>query len=305
MKLRSLECLCEVVASGFNLSVAAGRLSASQPTLTRQIQMLEQTLGFEVLQRKGKKVAGLTSRGAVVHERALRMLQEARVLHSLPGDTPAEARGRIAIATTHFHAKYTLLEPVTALRKQYPKVTLALVEGDSASIPDMVAIGQVDIGLSVEGIEPHPDLVYYPCTELRWVVLMPRHHALAKTARPGPEQMAKHPLIVYGQRFGANRRVLQIFADRGLTPDIAMTTADVEVIKAYVAAGVGIAIVPAKAYEKGRDTALRATPLDALIAPATAMLTLQRGAMLRPYTRTLVQLLAPLVPEHELTQQFG
>lgn len=305
MKLRSLECLCEIVGSGFNFSVAARHLSASQPTITRQIQLLEDELGFRVLLRSGKKIIGLTPQGAVVHEHGLRMLQEAQVLKSLPGDTAARASGRIAIATTHFHAKYTLFEPVIALRQRYPKVSVALVAGDSASIPDMVGIGQVDMGISVESIDDRPELAYYPCIEIRRVVLMPKGHALARLRRLTAEQMARYPLIVYGERFGANRRVLQIFADRGLKPEIAMTTADVEVIKAYVAGGIGIAIIPAQAYDRRRDNAMVAMPIDELIAPVTAMLTLRRGLALRPYTRDLVRLLAPTVSDQEMAHTFA
>jgi LysR family transcriptional regulator, cys regulon transcriptional activator len=304
MKLRALECLCEIVAAGFNLSIAAHHLAASQPTITRQIQRLEADLGFEVLRRSGKRVIGLTAQGAVVHEHALRMLQEAEVLKNLPGSDAASS-GRIAIATTHFHAKYTLLEPLVKLRERHPKVTVALVAGDSGSIPDMVSTGEADMGISVEAIEPRPELAFFPCTEIRRVLLMPKGHRLSKLARVTAEQMARYPVIVYGQRFGANRRVLQIFADRGLTPDIALTTADVEVIKGYVAAGVGISIVPSRAYDRRRDSEVTAVPIDHLIAPVTAMLSLRRGMVLRPYTRELMKLLAPCITENDLASTFS
>ena len=299
MKLRSLECLCEIVACGFNLSIAASHLAMSQPTITRQIQLLEAELGVALLQRSGKRITGLTAAGARVHEHGLRMLGEAQSLKHVVADLGSDTSGRVALATTHFHAKYTLLEPLVELRRRFPKVTVTLLAGDSSSIPDMVALGQADLGISVEAIEPRPELVHYPCTEIRRILLMPKGHALAKLRRVTPAQLARFPLIVYGERFGATRRVLQIFADRGLKAEVAMTTADVEVIKAYVARDVGVAIVPRQAYDSRRDSALVAHPVDDLIAPVTSVLSLRRGALLAPYARVLAHRLAPSMPQEE------
>lgn len=305
MKFRSLECLCEIVASGFNLSVAAKRLAASQPTLTRQIQLLEQELGYEVLQRSSKKVSGLTPLGAIVHERALKLMHEARQLKSLHSDERGATSGRITVATTHFHAKHTILQPISRLRGRYPDVTVSIVSGDSASIPSLVQTGQVDMGISVEPIDARPELVYFPCTEIRRVVVMPKAHPLERVRQPTAEDLAKYPLVVHDERFVANRRVLQVFADRGLTPNVAVTMGDIEVIKTYVAAGIGISVIPAQAYDKRHDQQVRAIAVDAIFPPVIVMLILRHGAMLRPYAREFVQLVAPSVTARDLAVQFG
>jgi DNA-binding transcriptional LysR family regulator len=63
VKLRQLECLCEVVACGFNLSQAASRLCSSQPTVSRQLQLLVEALGFPVLLRGPTPIKGLPRAG--------------------------------------------------------------------------------------------------------------------------------------------------------------------------------------------------------------------------------------------------
>jgi DNA-binding transcriptional LysR family regulator len=300
MKLRNLECLCEIVAAGFNLSAAARRLSASQPTVTRQIQLLEREVGYRVLQRTRNKVSGLTPLGATLHEHAVRILQEAQKLKSLPRDPATGSSGRIVVATTHFHAKYTLVEAITALRKRYPKVSFALMPGDTRSIPHLVSTGQADIGISVESTDTNPELAYYPCSRFRRVVIMPKGHPLAKLRVPTVAALARYPIIVYGQQFMANRRVLQVFADHGLTPDVALATADIEVIKTYVAAGVGISVIPGPAFDRARDDRLTATPVDTLFPPVTAMLSVRRGYTLQPYAREFVRMLAPTAEDAPL-----
>src|SRR5690606_28474719 len=137
MKFRSLECLCEIVVSDFNLSRAAKRLHASQPAVTRQIQLLEQGLGFDVLVRHGNKVSGLTREGEVVYERACNILHETRQLRSLSSEMRDDARGKMIVATTQVHARYTLLPSIKKFRVSHPDVSISIMSGDPGSIAQM------------------------------------------------------------------------------------------------------------------------------------------------------------------------
>src|SRR5690349_1241863 len=148
MKLQSLKCLCEVVASDFNLSRAAKRLCASQPAVTRQVQMLEQELGLPVLVRHGNRVAGLTERGRAVHEMACRIMGDVHRLKLLSNESQDPRNGRLVIATTHFHARYTLLPIIKKFRISHPEVGISIISGDPNSVAQAVSSRQADFGLS-------------------------------------------------------------------------------------------------------------------------------------------------------------
>lgn len=62
MKLQQLRFVREVVRSGFNVSAAAETLHTAQPGVSSQIQLLEQELGVQIFERKGKRLTGLTGR---------------------------------------------------------------------------------------------------------------------------------------------------------------------------------------------------------------------------------------------------
>ncbi len=294
MKLRPLECLCEISRSGFNLSRAAQRLHASQPALTRQIQLLEQELGFEVFVRRRNKIMGLSPQGEAVIARAERIVYESEQLSRVGEELRSPVSGRLVVATTHIHARYTLLKAIKQFRVRYPGVSFSIQSGDPSSIAQLVSSGQADLGISVASTEQHPELVTLPCYPIERVVITPVGHPLIKLKRKLTlEDLAQHPLIVYDRRFSGGLRIVEAFEQRGLTPNVVLTATDAEVIKAYVAEGLGVAAIQSLAYSPARDTGLRAIPASHLFGTPIAVITVRRGVFLRRYMYDFLERLAP------------
>jgi len=294
MKLRSLECLCETVRAGFNLSRAAQRLHSSQPAVTRQIQLLEEELGFQLLRRRRNRVSGLTPQGEKVFARAERIVYESTQLRQAGEELRSPASGRLVIATTHIHARYTLLDVIKRFRQKYPDVSFSIQSGDPSSIAQLVSTGQADLGISVAPSESHPELVTLPCYPIKRVVITPVGHPLLKLGRrPTLGDLARYPLVVYDQRFSGGSRILAAFAAKGLAPNVVVSATDAEVVKAYVAEGLGIAAIQALAYSKTRDTGIKAIEADHLFGTPVAVITLRGGVFLRGYMYDFLKMLAP------------
>ena len=293
LKLRQLECLCAVVACGFNLSEAARKLCTSQPTVSRQLQLLEEDLGFDVLVRSGNTVKGLTRQGRDAHERAQRIIHESRQLRRLRDGLDEQTPVRLAIATTHFHARYTLLDCIRQLRVSYPGISFSIVPGSTAEIHRSVLLGQADVGLCAAEEEAHPDLVSRPCFDIRRVVITPPRHPLARRRRPSLEDLVRYPLVTYDRNVSAGWRILEAFAAHNLTPNVVLSAAGAEVIKAYVAAGVGIAIIQERAFDPASDRGIRAIPADHLFPPVTAVAIVRRGTLMTPHLRDLLATISP------------
>jgi LysR family cys regulon transcriptional activator len=293
MKLRSLECLAEIVACDFNLSRAAKRLCASQPAVTRQIQLLEHELGFELLLRRGNRITGLTREGHAVHERAARVLHETRQLGLLRDELQRESGGKLVVATTHVHARYTLLPAISQFRISHPEVSIQIQSGDPASIAQLVLSGQADFGLSAEASEHHEELVTFPCYRIRRLIITPKGHPLIRARQLTLKVLAQYPLIVYDKRFSSGWRVLKAFEERGIAPTIVLSAIDAEVLKAYVAAGLGIAVIQELAYDPKRDRDIVALDPGPLFESPMSGITLRRGSFLREFTLDFLRLLAP------------
>jgi LysR family cys regulon transcriptional activator len=293
MKLRTLECFCGIVDSGFHFSNAARNLHATQPALTRQIKLLEEELGLPVLVRRGKKAVGLTDAGQIAVERARAILGETRQLGLLKEQLSNESRGKLVIASTQFHARYTLLPTIIKFRPRYPHVSLSIVSVDPADAAKLVLAGDADFALCSELPDASKQLRTFQCFENRRLVITPRGHPLTKLKRLSISQIAAHPLILYDAPHSGGRQVLRIFEQHGIKPDIALNAMDADVIKAYVAAGVGIAIMQEVSYDRHRDTNIRALDPGNLFRPTSAYLMIRKNTILRTFTREFIRLLTP------------
>src|SRR5829696_2042490 len=108
MKLQQLRYLREVVRRGLNVSDAAEALYTSQPGISKQIRMLEDELGVQILVRHGKRVVDLTEPGRIIVEIAERMLQDAENLRAVGKEFGKEDTGSLTLATSPTQARYAL-----------------------------------------------------------------------------------------------------------------------------------------------------------------------------------------------------
>lgn len=267
MKLEQLRYLAEAADRNFNFSEVARVIYRSQSVISRQIQMLEEELGFEVLERRGKRILGLTRDGETVLAIARRMLRESDELRRFAEDRSNRGDDKLTIATTHFHARYTLLDPILRFRKLRPHVLLKLRQCDPTEIQRLVDGEEVDLGVTSQSPNPHSEVVSIPLRCVPRIVIAPPQHPLLAEPRLTLQQLAAYPLIVYDERYSSGRTVKEAFQASGLKPRIVVTAMDADVIKAYVAAGLGVAMVQADVYSRSLDPGLRAIDAAHLFEP--------------------------------------
>jgi LysR family cys regulon transcriptional activator len=92
-------------------------------------------------------------------------------------------------------------------------------------------------------------------------------------------------------------RIDDAFASAGLTPQIAISALDADVIKAYVELGLGIGIIASIAFDKKRDAGLRMLDCSHLFARSTSRLAVRRGRYLRRYVYGFIALCSPDLTE--------
>ena len=129
MKLQQLRYLREVVRRGLNVSEAAEALYTSQPGISKQIRLLEDELGVQILVRHGKRVIDLTEPGRIIVQIAERMLQDAESLKAVGREFGKEDTGVLSIATTPTQARYALPPIVQQFLKGHARVRFNLREG--------------------------------------------------------------------------------------------------------------------------------------------------------------------------------
>jgi LysR family transcriptional regulator, cys regulon transcriptional activator len=293
MKLQQLRYLREVVRRGLNVSDAAEALYTSQPGISKQIRLLEDELGVQILVRHGKRVVDLTEPGRIIVEIADRMLQDAESLKAVGREFGNEDTGVLSIATTPTLARYALPAAVQRFVQAHTRVRLDLREGSPEQIIELVGAGTVDLAVLTEVPGAPDSLVVLPCYQWNRGIVTPANHPLLAEKQLTLEAVARYPLVTYDFAFSSHSPIGKAFEARGLKPNVALTAVDADVIKSYVELGVGIGIIAKMAFDANRDTALRLIDASQLFEPSTTRVAVRRNAYLRRYVYDFIELFAP------------
>jgi LysR family cys regulon transcriptional activator len=295
MNLHQFRFVQEAVRRNLNLTEAAKALHTSQPGVSKAIIELEDELGVEIFARHGKRLKRVTEPGQHVLKSIELIMREVGNLKRIGEQFSAEDSGTLSIATTHTQARYVLPVPVTKLREIYPKVSVSLHQGSPDQVARMVMDEVAEIGIATESLSDYPDLVTLPCYEWQHVLVLPQGHPLAKKERITLEDIAAEPLVTYHPSFTGRTRIDTAFAQKKLTPRIALEAIDSDVIKTYVRLGLGIGIVAEMAVRddaahSNADLAVR--PLGHLFGQNLARVAFKRGAYLRNFVYRFAELLS-------------
>jgi LysR family cys regulon transcriptional activator len=295
MNLHQFRFVQEAVRRNLNLTEAAKSLHTSQPGVSKAIIELEEELGVEIFARHGKRLKRVTEPGQHVLKSIELIMREVGNLKRIGEQFSAQDSGTLSIATTHTQARYVLPIPVAKLREAYPKVSISLHQGSPGQVARMLLDEVAEIGIATESLSEFPELVTLPCYEWQHVLVLPQGHALARKERVSLEDIAAEPLVTYHPSFTGRTRIDTAFAQRKLTPRIALEAIDSDVIKTYVRLGLGIGIVAEMAVREdpsngNADLAVR--PLGHLFGQNLARVAFKRGAYLRNFVYRFAELLS-------------
>ena len=302
MNLQQFRYVAEVAKRRLNVSEAAAALHTSQPGISKQIRALEEELGVTIFVRQGRRFSAITDAGRAVVAGIDRILAEVVNLRAAAAEHADESRGVLAVAVTHTQARYALPSVVTAFKKRYPDVKLKLLQGNPTQLAHLLIDGHADLAIATEALDEFEELVTLPCYSWRHCVVVPDGHPLAKAKPLTLEAIAAYPVVTYDPTFAGRSAIDRSFAARGLEPEIALSALDSDVIKSYVALGLGVGIISSRAFREGKEEGLQKLDCEHLFPAQTTRLAYRRGAYLRGYTLEFIKLIAPKVRESDLRQ---
>src|SRR5690606_13547864 len=173
----------------------------SQPGVSKQIKELEEELGVEIFERRGKRFVGLTEPGKAVLEIIERVLEEAENLKRVGSDFADRESGSLVIAATHTQARYALPQVVSEFRKRYPRVHLSLLQGHPQQIAQMVMRNDAHVGIASESLTLFPELLAMPGYQWHHVVVVKDGHPLLDSGPLTLEKLSEYPIITYSPDF--------------------------------------------------------------------------------------------------------
>ena len=301
MTLTQLRYLVAIADSGLNITLAAERVHATQPGLSKQLKQLEDELGFQLFVRKGRSLEGIAPAGERVIEHARRILDEASNIRSYAANERGEHAGRLLLATTHTQARYVLPPIIAAMKREFPQVNVDLQAAGDAEVLQTLVQGTADLALiSTAGGVPQGGLAV-PLYRWRRVLLLPNAHPLAKSPHaPTLAELAQHPLISYESSTRTDSSLRRTFSNAGVEPQIAMTARDANLIKTYVRAGLGAGLLAEMAVGNMEDSDLTVREAPSALPECITWAVIPRGRVLREYALALLHGVAPQIDRRDL-----
>ncbi|TDR40405.1 DNA-binding transcriptional LysR family regulator [Tahibacter aquaticus] len=298
MTLNQLRYLVAIVDAGLVISRAAERVHTTQSGLSKQLKQIETEMGQPLFQRRGYNLSALTPCGQRVIEHGRAVLAEMAGIRSLVAQRAPGMGRALRIATTPTQARYVLPAALERLKRGHQQLQIALRVGGDEEVLGWAESGQIDLALaSTQGLRPRR-VAAVPLYRWQRLALLPAGHPLAAIGRAATlADLAAHPLVTYASARDPVSDFSRAFALHGVKPTIATCTADADLIKTYVRAGLGVGIVAETAYERERDADLQALPLGNLFRPCTAWAAFP--ARCAPLEQAL-ELAAELAPHMEL-----
>jgi len=248
MELRNLRQFV-AVAEERHVTRAARRLGMQQPPLSQAMRALEREVGAQLLRRLPRGVE-LTDAGRALLADARAIL--AQVEHALATTrrTARGEQGRIAIGFTSSAPFHPLVPRVVrAFREAHPRVSLSMEEGGSPELIDGLRNERLDVVFARTDVSGASGVVVETLLREPMLVALPRAHRLARAAR-GPiplRALADETFIVYrrGSGPGLYDAIIAACQAAGFSPRIGQEAPRVTSTLNFVAAGLGVSIVPA------------------------------------------------------------
>lgn len=271
MELRTLRTFV-TVATLKSFSAAARELHIVQPAISRQIADLESELGVSLLWRNTREVR-VTAPGEALLEEAQRMLAlevqaRKRVALAASGQTGTLRIGYMSSACASFVPSL-----MRDFARHHPDVTLVLHEMTAQQQLDAFAREEIDVGLSRPlPLELRETLTVLPVYDDELMVVVPGDHRLAKRKRLALRELSHEDFVLFqrDQATGLFDHIISACGDADFSPRITRQPALMQTLLSEVAAGLGVAVVPACIRRLQCDgchfialrPALRAVPLE-------------------------------------------
>jgi DNA-binding transcriptional LysR family regulator len=261
---RRLRVLCEVARQG-SFSAAAGALGYTQPAVSRQIATLEAEVEMILVRRVPQGVV-LTDAGKLLVDRAeaifTRLINaefELQALQGLEG-------GTLRLASFASAAAAIVPLAVAEFRRRYPAIELAITMADPIDSIPMLRGGELDVALSHDAVATGRatdlataaggvgDIEVVHLFDDPMYVAMPSDHPLADAGRVELAQFADDPwMLATTHTCPDSRLFLRACHAAGFEPQIAFQNDDYQAILGFVAAGVGVALIPDMVARGVRD----------------------------------------------------
>ena len=244
MDLRQLEILRAVAQTG-SFTSAGHQLHLSQSAVSRQILLLEEELKEQLFLRLGRRIR-ITPAGTALLGLSERMLEDLERTRASILENQRTVSGTVRLVGGMTVCLYVFPPLLKAFRKDHPAVEVKLTPGAAPRLIRQLRSGAADLGLLTLPIDD-PHLVTVPVMREELMLVTAPTHPLARRRQITPQDLVGQPFVLFEAGSNSRKAIEQFFVREQIAPKVVTETENVEIIKALVAVGMGISIIPYQA----------------------------------------------------------
>jgi LysR family hydrogen peroxide-inducible transcriptional activator len=241
MTLTQLRYLLSVAEYG-NFTLAAEKSFVTQPTLSMQIQKLEDELEVKIFNRSTKPI-GLTAIGKTIVAQAKIILQEAQRMEDAVAQEKGSVSGafRLGIIPTVMPTLLPMF--LTNFIKKYPKVDLKIEEITTENICNLIDKGQLDAGIAATPMN-REQLLEKPLFYEPFVAYLPKNHHLLKQEYIEVDDLNHNDILVLEDGHCFRNHVLNLCASNMSPKQFGLKSGSFETLINLADQGLGMTLLP-------------------------------------------------------------
>jgi len=253
-QLRSFVAVAEV--RSFTRAAALAHLT--QPAISRQIARLEGELGVRLFERYGRRVE-CTPDGKLLLPMAKAIVTRADDATRMMREHAGMVSSRVRVGSTGTVFGHLLSPILASFIKTYPKIHLDLVERDDTLLEEGVFNGELDCAIITAWGSSRAAVMHLLTEEILLVVRA--DHRVAREQIVSLADLAEEPFLFPGHSLNTTNLLMDACRRAGFEPKVPYRANYLELSKALVRQGLGLALLPKMFIPKDQLSGLVAIPL--------------------------------------------
>lgn len=302
-RLKQMRAFVTTVKLG-TLSRAAEALYLSQPSISLQLQALERELGMALLYRSRRRI-NLTDAGEALYELARPLVEG---WENLDREFQAKVKGlqagKLTVAAGSSTIQYLLPGWVRQYRERFPDVQLQLANVTGKDGLALLRADEADFAVGSMLDVPN-DIAWAPVYHYDPMLITPLDHPLARQENVLLEDLSPYGLILPPQRLSTYRLVDLVFQQRQVPYHVAIEVGGWEVIKEYVAMGLGISIVTGICITDADRQRLAVRNMRQYFPQRSYGVVMRKGKFLSKEAQAFIDLIRPGLLTHRDYDESG
>ncbi|MGA9335039.1 MAG: LysR family transcriptional regulator [Rudaea sp.] len=290
-RIKQLRAFCFAVKFG-SVARAADALFLSPSSVSLQLSALESELDAHLLERTRPRLV-LTPEGQMLYDLARPLVEGMDNLdRQFASQRQGMDAGEVNVAAGASTIQYLLPQPVREYRREFPDVRLQLSNVTGKDGLAMLRSDQVDFAVGSMLDVPH-DISYEPVHWFDPMLILPLDHALTGKSEIALDDLSPYGLILPPQRLTTYRLVDLVFQQRKVPYSVAIEVGGWEVIKQYVAMGLGISIVTGICIRPEDHARLAVRNMRQYFPQRSYGVVVRKGKYLSPQARAFIDRIKP------------